>query len=146
MGNSIFFPKKRDTLYDAAISATKSIAKLIKLSGQGSANIEVDKNAFHKVFSNDPNSPTIYFLSDYEYIIYYPPFSSKYTHGYDDKCKFIQVLKGVVYDEKSGLKIFKGDKIKVSPSDNYIPYTEAEEAYLRVCVGDCKSLFEQVCN
>jgi hypothetical protein len=146
MGNSIFFPKKRDILYDTAISATKSIAKLIKLSGQGSSNVEVDKNAFHKVFSNDPNSPTIYFLSDYEYIIYYPPFSSKYTHGYDDKCKFIQVLKGVVYEEKTGRKIFKGDKIKVSPSDNYTPYTEAEEAYLRVCVGDCKSLFEQVCT
>ena len=108
MGNSLFFPKKRDILYDTAISATKSIAKLIKLSGG--------------------------------------LFSSKYTHGYDDKCKFIQVLKGVVYEEKTGLKIFKGDKIKVSPSDNYTPYTEAEEAYLRVCVGDCKSLFEQVCT
>jgi hypothetical protein len=146
MVNSLFFPKKRDILYETAIAATKSIAKLIKLSGEGSENIEVDKNAFHKVFSNDPNSPTIYFLSDNEYIIYYPPFSTKYSHGYDDKCKFIEVIKGIVYEEKTGLKIFKGDKIKVSPSDNYIPYTEEKEAYLRVCIGDCKSLFEQVCT
>jgi hypothetical protein len=146
MVNSLFFPKKRDVLYETAIAATKSIAKLIKLSGEGSENIDVDKNAFHKVFSNDANSPTIYFLSDNEYIIYYPPFSTKYSHGYSEKCKFIEVIKGVVYEKNTGLKIFKGDKIKVSPSDNYIPYTEAEEAYLRVCVGDCKTLFEQVCT
>jgi len=146
MGNSLIFSKKRDVLYEAAISATKSIAKLVKLSGEGSQNVEVDKNAFHKVFSNDPSSPTIYFMSDSEYIIYYPPFSTKYYHGYDKKCKFIEVLKGVVYDEKSGRKIFKGDKVKVSPEDNYVPYTEAEEAYLRVCVGDCGSSFEQICT
>lgn len=146
MASSIFFPKKRDVIYETAISATKSILNLIKLTGEGSQSIEVDKNAFHKVFSNDPSSPTIYFLSDSEYIIYYPPFSTKYSHGYDDKCKFIQVLKGVVYDQKTGRKIFKGDKVKVSPSDNYIPYTEEEEAYLRVCIGDCNSLFQQVCN
>jgi len=138
MAGSLSFSKKRDVIYEAAISATKSIAKLIKLSGEGSATIEVDKSAFHKVFSNDPNSPTIYFMSDIEYIIYYPPFSTKYSHGYDDKCKFIEVLKGVVYDEKTGRKIFKGDKVKVSPSDNYVPYTEEKEAYLRVCIGDCK--------
>lgn len=149
MGNNILgmlTTSKRDILFETAMSAAKSIAKLVKLDGEGDAKIEVDKSSFHRVFANDPNSPTIYFLSDDEYIIYYPPHSSKYKHGFDKKCKFVEVLKGVVHDETTGRKIFKGDKIKVSPTDNYIPYTEEQEAYLRVCVGDCNSLIDQICG
>lgn len=83
---------------------------------------------------------------DDEYIIYYPPFSSKYNHSYETKCKYIEVLKGIIYNEKSELKLFKGDKIKISPNQDYTPYTEEKESYLRVCVRSCDNLIDIVCK
>lgn len=146
MLNDLIFPKKRDVLYEAAISATKSISKLIKLTGEGKCTFEVDKNSFHKIFSNDPKSPTIYFLSDTEYIIYYPPYSSRYSNTFTKEIKNIEVLKGVLFDENSGKKIFKGDKVKILPSDEYTPYTEDQEAYIRVCIGDSRNLIDRICG
>ena len=47
---------------------------------------------------------------------------------------------------KQQSKLFKGDKIKISPNQDYTPYTEEKEAYLRVCVRSCDNLIDIVCK
>lgn len=137
---------KADTMYQLAMKATQSISNLIKLDSECTKDIEVDKSRFHKIFNNDPKSPSILWFSENEYIIYYPPYSTPYEHSYENQCKFVEVLKGIIFDKNSDRKFFKGDKAKVHPSDNYVPYTDSQEAYLRVCVGNCDSIWDNVCK
>ena len=140
------FKPKRDVLYEAAMSASNAIRTLLTINRESFDDIDLDQALFHKVFHSDPNSPSIYFLDQSQYLIFYPPNSKPYNHSFSDKCKFIEVLSGVIYDANSEKKLFKGDRIKVHPKDDYVPYTLNEKCVLRVCVGDCNSLFDMVCN
>jgi len=142
---SIFAPQKRDILFETAMSATNSIKSLISLKNESSEGLEIDKQIFHKIFHNDPTSPSIYWLETNQFVIYYPPNSTPYNHSFDDKCKFIQCMSGIIYDKNSERKLLKGDKIKIYPGDNYSPYTMEKSCYLRVCVGSCDNLLDQVC-
>ena len=149
MGNlaNIFAKNKTDVMYEAAMSAANAFASLLTLRSEGDIDIELEKNIFHKIFPNDPNSPAIHWIEKgKQYIIYYPANAKPYNHNFKEKCKFIEVLRGVIYDKNSEKKLFKGDRIKVDPTDNYAPYTMSEECYLRVCIGDCDSIFDQVCK
>jgi len=135
-----------DTMYESAIAATESLMNRIKIRSGSCIELDNEKAKFFKIYDNDPNSPTILWISDDEYIIYYPPNSTPYISEFDDKCKFVEVLKGVIFDKKSQRKIFKGDKIKISTTDNYEPYTTEKEAYIRVCVADCNTIWDNVCK
>lgn len=139
------FSPKRDILFEAAMSATEAIKALLSVKKGSFEAMTVNEALFHKVFQNDPASPSIYFMDKSQYLIFYPPNSKPYTHRYEDKCKYIEVLSGVLYDANSDKKLFKGDRVKISPDDNYIPYTESEKCVIRVCVGDCNSLFNDIC-
>lgn len=143
---NLFRPKRKDVLYDAAMSAANSLATLLTLRSEGEVQLELDKNIFHKIFPNDPASPAIHWIDDSQYLIFYPVNSKPYNHRFKDKCKFIECLSGVLYDANSERKLFKGDRIKVTPNDMYAPYTTDQECYLRVCIGNCDSLFDQVCK
>lgn len=139
-------PSKRDAIYQAAMSAMQSVMAFISLKNESGKDIKLDKSLFHKIFPNDPSSPSIYWLEDDQYVIYYPPNSKPYSHRFEDKCKFIECLSGKLFDANSDFKMFKGDTLKVTPKDNYAPYTMGESCYLRVCVGNCESLWDQVCK
>lgn len=140
-------PSKKDTLFDAAMSAANSFATLLTLRSEGDIQIELEKNIFHKIFPNDPASPAIHWIEKgKQYLIYYPANSRPYDHNYKDKCKFVECLSGVLYDANSDKKLFKGDTLKVEPNSNYAPYTMDNECYLKVCIGNCESLFNQICK
>ena len=142
---SIFAPK-RDSLFDAAMVALNATKILISIKKGDFENIDLDDNLFHKVFPRDPQSPSIYFIDKSQYLIFYPANSTPYAHKYENKCKFIEVLSGKLFDANSDKKFFKGDKLKVEPKDNYAPYTTDEKCVLRVCVRECNSLFDQICK
>lgn len=139
-------PEKEDVLYKATMNALNSVASFISLKNESGKDVQVDKEMFHKIFPNDPASPSIYWIDRDQYMIYYPPFSKPYSHKFETKCKFIECLSGKVYDKNSNKKLFKGDQIKVTPQDNYEPYTTDEPCYLRVCVGSCDSVINQICK
>lgn len=143
---NLIFPKKRNILYETAMESTKAISTLFKLYKEGELDIHIDEHAFIKMFPDDPKSPAMYWIDDNQYIIRYPANSKPYSHHFKDKCKFIECLSGKLFDANSDFKLFKGDRIKVTPEDNYAPYTMDETCYLRVCIGDCNSVFDQVCK
>ena len=144
--SALFKPSKADILFKTAMGMADSVKALMSLNKESAEGITFENNIFHKVFPNDPNSPAIYWLEDSQYVIYYPPNSTPYAHSFDEKCKFIEVLSGVIFDANSDMKLFKGERIKVYPKDNYAPYTMEKPCYLRVCVGSCESLLDQVCK
>ena len=138
----ILFPRSKSSqaIYDLAINSTKATASLFKLYKEGSSEIPTDENLFVKIFPNDSESPAIYWISNEEYIIRYPPHSRPYSHSFDNKCKFITCLSGKVFDKNSDKKLFKNDTLKVHPKDNYAPYTMDDSCYLLVKIGDCNTL------
>ena len=142
---AIFRPKK-DILYEAAMSAAKSMKMLLSFKKGNFEEFDGTEAIFHKVYENDPNSPSIYFLDKHQYVIFYPAHSTPYSHSLDEKCKFVEVLSGVLYDANSDRKIFKGDRLKIYPSDNFVPYTENDKCVIRVCVGNCNSVWDQICG
>lgn len=149
MGNSLitaFFAPKRDVLFEAAIKASNSIKALLSLKEESFDDFDWNEAIFHKVFQNDPNSPSIYFLEKNQWLVFYPPNSTPYVHRLEDKCKFVEVLSGVLYDRNSSSKWFKGDRMKVYPTDNFIPYTKGEKCVIRVCIGNFDSIWDQVCG
>ena len=139
-------PKKRDFKYELALESSKAITNLFKLYREGETEIPIDENTFVKIFPNDPNSPAIYWMDQKQYIIRYPAYAKPYSHNFKDKCKFVEVLSGKLFDANSHLKLFKGDTLKITPKDNYAPYTLQDTCYLRVCIGDCSQTFEQACK
>lgn len=145
----LFLPKNKGTrqmLFDMAIDTSNQVTNAFKLYKEGDFVTSLDQNAFTMIYPNDPKSPAIYWIDDNQYLIKYPPHSKPYSHKFEDKCKFIECLSGKLFDKKSNTKLFPGDKIKVTPEDNYKPFTLDEPCYLRVCIGECNSLFEQVCG
>jgi len=143
--STLLKPTKKDVLFQSAIGAANSLKTLISLSNESSEGIDIDSEIFHRVFPNDKKSPAIYWIDKNQYLIFYPIGSTPYDHSFDDKCKFVEVLSGALFDKKSDQKLFKGDKLKIYPSHNYIPYTIAQPCYLRVCVGSCDLSFEEAC-
>jgi hypothetical protein len=143
---NLIFPKKRDLIYDIAMQSSDGVASLFKLYREGKIDAKINDQAFIKIYPHDPASPAIYWIDDDQYFIRYPEHSTPYNHKFQEKCKFIECLSGRIYDKNSDTKLFKGDKIKVTPKDNFIPYTMDEPCYLRVCIGNCESLFDQVCK
>lgn len=144
----LFMPKNkgaRKIKFDMAIQSSNQIANLFKLYREGDFETALDQNAFTLIYPHDPKSPAIHWVNKSQYIIKYPSHSRPYSHKFTDKCKFIEVLSGKLFDKNSNTKLFQGDKLKVSPSDNYEPFTLDDSCYLRVCIGNCESLFEQVC-
>lgn len=140
------FKPKRDILFEAAMGATDAIKALLAIKRGSFEEMNVNEALFHKVFPNDPGSPSIYFMDKTQSLIFYPPHSKPYVHKYENKCKYIEVLSGVLYDANSDKKFFKGDRVKVYPKDNYAPYTHDEKCVIRVCVGDCDSIFDKICG
>lgn len=144
---SLFRPTKKDILFDTAMSAVGSIKAFLTLKNESGEPMDLERAIFHKIYPNDPKSPAIYWLDKDQYVIYYPENSKPYSHRFEEKCKFIEVLSGKLYDRNNdNFRLFKGDKLKVYPKDNYAPYTKEEPCYIRVCVGDCSSLFDRVCG
>lgn len=138
--------KRRKLKFETAIESTNQIQNLYKLFKEGDFKIDLNQTAFTKVFPHDDNSPAIFWINESQLIIRYPPHSTPYNHSFKDKCKFVECLSGVLYDKNSNLKLFPGDRVKVEPNNNIEPYTEDEVCYLRVCVGPCNSIFEQICK
>ena len=139
-------PKKSNLLYKTALNSTKSLEALFKLYREGDFNIKIDDHEFQVMFPNEKNSPAIYWIDQNQYLIRYPERSKPYNHTFDNKCKFVECLSGKLFDRNSDFKLFKGDKVKIHPKDNYQPYTIDEPCYLRVCIGNCSEKLEDVCR
>ena len=140
-------------LYDAAISAMERVGKKIKvLTERGVEEVVLDHHVWHIIVPGDPFSPKIMGITDDISFIYYPKHSSPYTHKLLDKCKFVTILSGEIFDEVSGRK-FSAEKtndgnpfcIKIKPTDNFRPYTRGHECYVLGHIDNCNKLLEQVC-
>jgi hypothetical protein len=145
----IVFPrrKKRRILFETAIESSNQIQNLYKLFKEGDFKTDLSQTAFTKVFPHDPNSPAIFWINENQLIIRYPPNSTPYNHSFKNKCKFVECLSGIIYDKNNeNFRLFPGDGITVEPNNTLMPYTEKEPCYLRVCIGDCNSLFDQICK
>lgn len=143
----LFFARsKSDSLYEAALSAANTFKEMVKLNYSPFDPKNLDSPRFQRMIENDKNSPAILWIEPNEYIVYYPPYSTPYAYDVQDQCKFKEVIKGAIFDKNSDQKLFKGDKLKIYPKDNFVPYTREQEAYARICLSDCKSLWSQVCG
>jgi hypothetical protein len=121
------------------------IESLINLKKEERCKVISDKkNHFHKIFPHSEKSPRVMWISDDQYIVYYPAFSKKYTYEAESKCRFIEVLQGVIFDERNNKKYTKGERIKLTSSETAIPYTQSVECYLRVSIADCNETWENV--
>jgi hypothetical protein len=138
--------KARDLKFDTAIESSNQIQNLFKLYREGDFSIDLSQTAFTKVFPHDEKSPAIFWMTDNQMIIRYPKFSTPYNHSFKNKCKFVECLSGVIYDKNSNIKLFPGDRLKVEPNNDIEPYTEDSICYLRVVVGDCNSIWDQICK
>ena len=138
--------KAREIAFEMAINSSNAISNAFKLYKEGDFKTALDQSTFTMIFPNDVKSPAIYWISDSQYIIKYPENSRPYIHNFKEKCKFIECLSGKILDKNSSKKLFKGDRIKVQPTDNFETYTLDEPCYLRVCISECDSLLDQVCG
>lgn len=138
--------KKRKLLFDTAINSSNEIQNLYKLVKEGDFKIDLSQTAFTKVFPHEENSPAIFWIDDKQLIIRYPKFSRPYNHYFKDKCKYVECLSGVIYDKNSNFKMFPGDRAVIKPNNTIMPYTEDTTCYLRVCIGNCGSTFDQICG
>ena len=107
---------------------------------------ELPKHVWTFVYPNDKKSPRIMGLSNDTHLIFYPKFSTPYLHQLDEKAKFISVLEGTIYDKVSKTVLKKGDKLKISPHDQYIPYTKDNECYIRVHIGSIEKELVDACG
>lgn len=145
----LFLPKNKHTrqmLFDTAIQSSNAISNSFKLYREGDFKTALDQSAFTMIFPNDVKSPAIYWISDSQYIIKYPEHSRPYIHNFKEKCKFIECLSGKIFDKNSNRKLFQGDRIKITPKDDFQPYTLEDACYLRVCIADCNSILDQICG
>ena len=141
---SIFMPRKKNILLEAAWKSLQGIEYLIKLKtkGEGICEVTCSEKIFSRVFPNDLNSPALFWLDAKQYIIYYPKNSTPYSHFMNDKYKFIQILKGSLYDLLSDEILHAGDKIKVDPHVVHSPHTKDKECYIRVKIANCHESWE----
>lgn len=137
----------RELKFTTAIESSNQIQNLFKLYREGAHKIDLSQTAFTKVFPHDEKSPAIFWIDDNQMIIRYPEYSKPYIHHFKDKCKYIECLSGIIYDKNDeNFKLFPGDKIVVQPNKNIAPYTMDRVCYLRVCIGTCDSVWDQICG
>ena len=105
MVSSIFKAQKKDLLFETAMSAIDSVNAFLSLKKESGEQIDLSKAVFHKIFPNDPASPSIYWIEKDQYVIYYPPNSKPYSHSFEDKIKLIECLSGILFDANSGKKL-----------------------------------------
>lgn len=137
------FASKKSPMYDIAKMKIENIRQGLESEVRP---FELEKNKWFKILPNDEKSPMIMQLTEKSHLIFYPKNSAPYQHSLETKCKFVEILSGVVYDAISGTKHSAGAKIKVMPGDQLKPYTLENEAYVRVCIADCNSLWNQICE
>ncbi len=137
MIKSIAMPTKNEAIYEAAVRALTGIQQLVKLDREGKPMDDpiITKNTFQKITS-ERNSPAVLWLSDSEYIIYYPQYSAPCPQKPNEKTMFVHILKGEIYCKNRDMKFVAGDKIKINPLDDYMPYTRNHECYMRVVLGN----------
>ena len=144
--SAIFKPTKKDALFNAAMSASQSLCNLLKLDPNKESEINHIDRRFRKIYPKDKNSPSVYWMSENQYIVYYPINSTPYKHKNEFKCKFVEILRGVLYDKNSDKKFFRENKLIIQPSDNYEPYTTDKECYIQVCISDCDTPWSDICQ
>jgi len=138
-----FWSKKNNVLFDAARQKVDSLTAHIKDAEQG---ISLDQNKWVKIIEGDSNSPMIMSMSDNKHLIYYPAFSTPYSHNYEKSIKFVEVLSGVIFDKISGKKYVSGDKFKIYPNTEILPFTTFLDAYVRVCVTEIDDIWQRICD
>lgn len=138
--------RERDILFKTAISSANQIQNLFKLYKEGEFPIDHNQTSFTKIYPEDAKSPAIFWIDDNQFIVRYPEYSTPYNHSLKEKCKFVECLSGVLYDKNSNRKLFAGDSIKIKPNDTFVPYTEDQVCYLRVCLNDCNKKLESICK
>lgn len=140
-------------MYDAAMTAMDRLSRKIKVrSEKGEEEFVIETNVWSMIVPGDPNSPKVMGMPDNNSLIYYPKFSTPYSHKLVDKCKFATILVGCIYDEISGKK-FSAERnnddfpscVKIRPEDNFRPYTKNCECYILVHIDDCNKLLNDVC-
>lgn len=140
-------------LFDAAKFAIEKLSQKFKVKTEkGEEEIAIDSNVWYTIFPGDPFSPKIMGLSENKSLIYYPKWSTPYSHKLMDKCKFVTIVSGCIYDENSDFKLSsekindgKPHCLKISPEDNFRPHTKGCECYAFVHVDDCNKLLSQIC-
>jgi hypothetical protein len=144
----MLFPerKARNIKFDLAISSSNQIQNLYKLFREGNFEIDSNQLAFTKVYPHDKNSPAIFWISDTELILFYPPHSTPYNHSFKDKFKNIECLSGKLFDKNSNKKLFAGDNVIVKPNNDFWPYTENESCFLKVSIIDSNPNSGQLCE
>lgn len=138
---SIFNIRPND-LFEIAKISVKNLSNLLDNSSDG----EISSGKAFRIIPNDVKSPVIFFLENDSHIIYYPAYSTHYTHFYDDRIKIAKVISGTVYEKKSGKVYSKGDTLVIEPNQVVEPYTQEGEAYVKVQLSWIKQLISQVCN
>jgi hypothetical protein len=151
----LFFNRRTaaDMLYEGATKAMNQLSQKIKIRIEDrEEDWLIESNVWQEIVPGDPNSPKIMGLSDNSSLIYYPKFSTPYRHNLTEKCKFATILSGCIHDKVSG-KSFSPKRendgkpycIKISPTDNFKPYTKGCDCYVLVHVDECSRILEEVC-
>lgn len=135
---SIFRPKK-NTLFDIAMQRVSQLKDCIQ------DGMALEKNNWRKIIQNDPNTPMIMGMGGNKHLIYYPPNSTPYAHSYADLYKYIEILSGQITDQKTGKVYRTGDRIKLAPGQEVVPYTQNKESYVRVCVSHLDLPWSKIC-
>ena len=134
---------KKNTIFEIAKQKLQAIKENIQSEV---IPMNLEKNKWFKVLPNEAKSPLIMKISEDSHLIYYPANSVPYTHAIESKCKFVDILSGQVFDELSGKRYITGQRFKIFPGDQLRPYTGDSEAYVKVCIADCKNLIESICD
>lgn len=128
----------------STIKGSKEYLNLLSRDGL-LKTIHLENESLVRIIENDPKSPLLINISENKKFIYYPENSTPYENKVIGKCKFIKVVDGCIYDENSNSTLKAGDKIKISPLDNYRPYTKNCKAIVEVQFDSCDKKLESVC-
>jgi hypothetical protein len=52
----------------------------------------------------------------------------------------------VIFDKISGKKYLAGDKFKIYPNTEILPFTTFLDAYVRVCVTEIDDIWQRICD
>jgi hypothetical protein len=143
---SLILPKskERDIKFYTAIESSNQIQALFKMYREGDFDIDLSQMAFTKIYPHEEKSPAIFWIDQKQLIIRYPENSIPYFDTFLNKCKFVECLSGILFDKNSNKKLLPGDHLKVSPKDNFIPYTHDSPCYIRVFISDCSKTLNQI--
>lgn len=136
------FNRKKDPIFDAVLSRTKELNR----SFEDGAKPVMHKNRFVRIIDGDSKSPMVMGLGLNKHLIFYPKHSTPYLHKYETSIKFVEILSGKINDRVSGMSYKTGDRFKIYPGQLIQPYTTDSECYVRVCVTEVDSVWENVCN